>query len=266
VTAAEDFGRALAERLGGFRPRLLLTLGSGLGSLADELDKVDDIAFSDVGLPGPTVPGHAGRLLAGSLHGIPVLVQQGRVHLYEDVPPADVVAVVRAAAGVGAEAFLVTNAAGGLRDDMNPGDLMVLTDHLNLTGQTPLMRPGREPLFLDMKDAYDPGLRDDLAAAADEVGERLIEGVYGGLVGPAYETPAEVRMLRTLGADAVGMSTVLEVLAAREAQMRVLGVSLITNVHRPGGTATDHEEVLEAGKTGGPRLAAVLRALLQRLA
>ncbi len=255
----------LRRRLRGFEPRVLLTLGSGLGALADDVGEPVVVAFADAGLPGPTVPGHAGRFVAGDLEGVPVLIQQGRVHLYEGVPVSDVTAAVRAAAAVGAEVFVVTNAAGGLAAAMQPGDLMLIADQLNLTGANPLVGLV-EPNFLDMKDAYDPGLRDrarDVAAAA---GERLLEGVYAGLTGPAYETPAEVRMLRTLGADAVGMSTVCEVIAARALGLRVVGFSLLTNVHRPGGTAIDHGEVLEASPTGAPRLARVIRALLPALA
>jgi purine-nucleoside phosphorylase len=247
--------------LDGHEPRVLLTLGSGLGELADEVGGARTIPLPDAGLARSTVPGHAGKLLAGDLHGVPVLVQQGRVHLYEGLPPADVVACVRAAADVGVDTFVVTNAAGGLAPSMDPGDLMLISDHLNLTGTTPLVGPR----FIDMAGAYDHTLRALAAEAAAEVGEHLTQGVYAGLRGPAYETPAEVEMLRGLGADAVGMSTVLEVIAAREAGLRVLGCSLITNVHRPGGTPTDHAEVLAAGQTAGPRLAKVLRALLPRL-
>ena len=261
---SDDPAARLSARLDGFSPRLLITLGSGLGGLADDLRAVDTIPFSDVGLPGPTVPGHAGRLLAGTLYGVPVLVQQGRVHLYEGVDVHDVTACVDAAAAVGAEAFVVTNAAGGLDPDMQPGDLMLIADHLNLTGTNPLIGI-RPPHFLDLSSAYDVELQELAREAADDVGHELLEGVYAGLVGPAYETPAEVRMLRTLGADAVGMSTVAEVIAARSAGLRVAGFSLITNVHRPGGTKTDHEEVLEAGLTAGPRLAEVLGSLLSRL-
>lgn len=269
-------GDALRERLGGFSPRVLLTLGSGLGGLADEMADPVEVTGADIGLPGPTVPGHAGRLLAGELHGVRVLAQQGRVHLYEGVGVADVVAGVRAAVEAGVDRFVVTNAAGGLAPDMEPGDLLLITDHINLTGTNPLVgwyggdtAPGEEdlagPVFLDMKDAYDPRLRAAAHAAAARAGEVLTEGVYAGLVGPAYETPAEVAMLRTLGADAVGMSTVAEVIAARALGVRVIGFSLITNVHRPGGTTTDHAEVLDAGREAGPRLASVLRELLPRL-
>lgn len=256
---------ALAERLADVRPRVLMTLGSGLGSVADEVSEPIVMPFADIGLPAPTVPGHAGRLVAGTLAGVPVLLQQGRIHLYEGAAPRDVTAAVRAAAEAGVDTFFVTNAAGGLADDMQPGDLMAIADHLNLTGTSPLVAPGQAPSFVDMAGAYDAGLRNLAQAAADAEGVRLSEGVYAGLVGPAFETPAEVRMLRTLGADAVGMSTVLEVIQARALGLRVLGLSLITNVHRAGGTPTQHEEVLEVGQMAGPRLAAVVRRLLSTL-
>ena len=255
----------LPDHLGGRRPRVLLTLGSGLGELAEEVRDPLVLQFGQIDLPTPTVPGHAGRLIAGQLHGVEVLVQQGRLHLYEGVPVRDVTAVVRAAAQAGVETFLVTNAAGGLRDDMNPGDIMVISDQLNLTANSPLIGAGAAPHFVDMADAYDPQLRAHAAAAAQRLGTPTTEGVYAGLLGPAYETPAEVTMLRTLGASAVGMSTVSEVIAARALGLRVGGFSLITNVHRPGGTPTDHAEVLAAASTGGPRLAGILRELLQHL-
>lgn len=256
---------ALRELVGDRQPRVLLTLGSGLGALADEIADPMSLPFADIGLPTPTVPGHAGRLIAGTLEGVPVLVQQGRIHLYEGAAPSDVTAAVRAAAEAGVETFVATNAAGGVADAMEPGEVMIIGDHLNLTGTSPLIRPGEAPHFLDMSAAYDAGLRGLAAAAAEAEGVRSSEGIYAGLVGPAFETPAEVRMLRTLGADAVGMSTVLEVLQARALGLRVLGLSLITNVHRAGGTPTDHQEVLEAGRLGGPRLAGLLRRVLSTL-
>ena len=258
------WGGPLAERLGGFQPRVLVTLGSGLGALADEIADPLVIPFTEAGLPGPTVPGHSGRFLAGTLRGVPVLAQQGRVHLYEGVAVDTVVATVRAAAAIGVGTFLVTNAAGGLNPDYAPGDLMLIADHLNLTGANPLIGMPT-PHFLDMKDAYDPALRALARQAADAAGERIVEGVYGGLTGPTYETPAEITMLRMLGCDGVGMSTVLEVIAARDLGMRVCGFSLITNVHQPGGTPTSHAEVVEVGMTGGPRLATVLGELISRL-
>ena len=255
----------LSERLGERRPQVLLTLGSGLGELADEVRDPLSVNFAEIGLPAPTVPGHAGRLIAGNLHGVDVLVQQGRLHLYEGVPVRDVTAVVRAAAEVGVGTFLVTNAAGGLLDSMSPGDIMVISDQLNLTASSPLIGGGTAPQFVDMANAYDPQIRALAATAGERAGAPPLEGVYAGLLGPAYETPAEVQMLRTLGAAAVGMSTISEVIAARALGLRVGGFSLITNVHRPGGTPTDHAEVLEAAATGGPRLAGLLRELLATL-
>ncbi len=254
----------LVERLEGRRPRLLLTLGSGLGQLAEEIEDPLILAFRDIGLPDPTVPGHAGRLVVGRLHGIDVVVQQGRLHLYEGVAVREVTACVRAVAAAGVDTFVVTNAAGGLAADMAPGDVLVLRDHLNLTATSPLIGTGA-PQFVDMTDAYDPHLRKLAATAGERVGLPLREGVYAGLIGPAYETPAEIAMLRTLGADAVGMSTVAEVIAARALGLRVCGFSMITNVHRVGGTPTDHAEVLAAASTGGPRLAGVLREMLPQI-
>jgi purine-nucleoside phosphorylase len=253
-----------ASRLGERRPRVLLTLGSGLGALADDVADPTIVPFGDAGLPDAGVPGHEGRLVAGVLHGARVLVQQGRLHLYEGVGARDVTACVRAAAAVGVDTFVVTNAAGGLRPTLRPGDLLCLTDHLNLTGHNPLTGLDPPP-FVDMVGAYDAGLREQAHEAAARAGERLVDGVYAGVLGPAFETPAEVRMLRALGADAVGMSTVLEVIAARAAGMRVLGLSLVTNVHREAGAPTAHDEVLRVGREAGPRMTAVLRALLPRL-
>jgi purine-nucleoside phosphorylase len=250
---------ALAERLGGFRPQVLLTLGSGLGGLADEVADPMVVPAAEVGLPTSRVPGHAGRLVAGTLAGVPVLVQQGRVHLYEGWSAAEVAATVRAAATAGVGTFVVTNAAGGIALDIDPGDLLLITDHLNLTATSPLLGG---PAFVDLRDAYDPALRAAALAAAAARSERLVEGVYAGLVGPAYETPAEVTMLRTLGAAAVGMSTVNEVIAARALGLRVTGFSLITNVHRPGGTPTAHTEVLDVAALAGPRLAAIVAEFL----
>jgi len=252
----------LTEALQGFVPDVLVTLGSGLGALADEVADPLVVPFADVGLPTSTVPGHQGRFVAGTLAGVPVLVQQGRVHLYEGFSGREVATFVRAAAAAGAKAFVVTNAAGGIAPDLSPGDLMVLTDHLNLTATSPLEGPD----FVDLTGAYDPELVRAAHAAAEQAGERLAQGVYAGLRGPAYETPAEIAMLRVLGAEAVGMSTVNEVVQARALGLRVAGFSLITNVHRPGGTPTHHGEVIDVGAAAGPRLAEVLRRLLPVLA
>ena len=256
---------SLAQRLAGRRPSVLVTLGSGLGDLAESIADPLTVEFGEVGLPTPTVPGHAGRLLVGDLFGTCVIAQQGRLHLYEGVPVGDVTAVVRAAAEAGVDTFVVTNAAGGLRESMNPGDIVVLSDHINLTAQNPLIGAGGEPHFVDLSDAYDVALRRLAIDAGERLGWAPHEGVYAGLTGPSYETPAEINMLRTIGADVVGMSTVMEVIAARALGLRVAGFSLVTNVHRPGGTPTDHAEVLDAAQTGGPRLAALVREVLTHL-
>ncbi|MGH8904187.1 MAG: purine-nucleoside phosphorylase [Egibacteraceae bacterium] len=252
----------LTERLRGYSPQVLLVLGSGLGSLAGEVVQPVVLGFDEVGLPTPTVPGHEGRLVAGALAGVEVLVQQGRLHLYEGHAVSQVTACVELAAESGVTVLVVTNAAGGIRSDLCPGDLLLITDHLNLTGTSPLIG---QPRFVGMRGAYDPEFRACAHDAAGAVGERLIEGVYAGLVGPSYETPAESRMLRTLGADAVGMSTVLEVIAARALGLRVLGCSLITNVHQPYGMDVNHAEVLAVAAASGPKLAAVVREVLPRL-
>ena len=255
---------ALRDRLGGRTPSVLMTLGSGLGSLADGVEDRLEIPFADVGLPDTTVPGHAGMLVSGTIDGVQVLVQQGRVHLYEGLGIERVVATVRTAAQIGVGTYVVTNAAGGLADTFDPGDLMVIADHINLSGQNALtgIVP---PLFLDQSNAYDRDLRASFEQVAKDQGVPLQRGVYVGLPGPTYETPAEVMMLRTIGGHAVGMSTVNEVIAANAVGMRVLGCSLITNVHRLGGTPTDHEEVMREGRAAGPRLAGVIRAWLPTL-
>lgn len=260
---ASPAGAALRGALGRRRARLLLTLGSGLGGLADEVSDTTEVTFTDLGLPPATVAGHAGRFVAGRLAGVDVLVQQGRLHLYEGHEPGAVVGAVRAAADAGADTFVVTNAAGGLHADLRPGSLLAITDQLNLTGRNPLVGPA--PVFVDLADAYDPALRALAHTAAREVGEDLTDGVYAGVAGPSYETPAEARMLHRLGADAVGMSTVLEVIAARARGLRVLGLSLVTNVLGPGAAPLRHEDVLATAAAGGARLAAVVRALLPQL-
>lgn len=257
-------GAAARARLAALNPRVLLTLGSGLGEVAGRLADPLSLGFADLGLPEATVPGHAGRLVAGRVRGTAVLVQQGRLHLYEGCAPAEVTAVVEAAADAGVTTFVVTNAAGGISPHLRAGQLLCVRDHLNLTGANPLVGSS-PPAFVDLTDAYDPALRRLAHDAATAVGERLAEGVYAGVVGPAYETPAEVRMLRALGADAVGMSTVLEVIAARARGLRVLGLSVITNVHEADGTPTDHAQVVSSAASAGPRMAAILDAVLARL-
>ncbi len=245
-------------------PRIGLVLGSGLGDIAAAVRDTTVIPFAELpGWPAASAPGHAGRLLLGRLGDVPVVCLQGRLHLYEGIHPTTVVEPVLLMGRLGARVVVLTNAAGGIRPEWPAGTLMVINDHLNLTGQTPLLGPNADqmgPRFPDLVDAWDAHLRTLLHEAGSEEAVPLEEGVYAGLLGPAYETPAEVRMLRILGADAVGMSTVLEAIAARWAGMKVCGVSLVTN---PGagitGQPLTHEEVLAAANEAGPRLSRVLR-------
>ena len=251
-------------------PRIGIVLGSGLGGLADALENAVSIPFADLpGWPAATAPGHVGRLLLGSLEGVPVVLLQGRLHLYEGNAPGLVVQPVLLMGALGARIVVLTNAAGGINPTYGAGTLMVIRDHINLTGLNPLIGQNADELglrFTDLTDAWSPRLRVALHEAGRAEGVELADGVYIGLTGPTYETVAEVRMLRLLGADAVGMSTVLEAIAARWAGLEVAGVSLVTN---PGaGYAPEpisHEDVLIAGAEAGPRLARVLRRFVREV-
>ncbi|AKF05739.1 purine-nucleoside phosphorylase [Sandaracinus amylolyticus] len=252
-------------------PRVALVLGSGLGSFADTLEGATRIPYEDIpGMPVSGVAGHAGRLVIGRAEGVPCVAMQGRVHLYEGHDPGDVVFGLRLMMRLGAKVLVVTNAAGGANPALEPGDLMLIEDHLNMTGRTPLLGPNDEalgPRFPDMSEAYDPGLRRLARKVAGELGIPLRGGVYAGLLGPSYETPAEIRMLQRLGADAVGMSTVLETIAARHAGARVLGISCITN--KGAGLSAqllDHAEVQEVADRVRDRFVALLRGVLAALA
>jgi len=249
-------------------PRVGLVLGSGLGSLADDLEEPVSLPFEDLpGWPVATAPGHEGRLLLGRLGGVPVAALQGRFHLYEGNDAGLVVQPVLLFRKLGAGVVILTNAAGGVNPAYGPGTLMAIADHLNLTGRTPLLGANADelgPRFPDLTDVWSPRLRERLHAAAEAEGVPLEEGIYAGLLGPSYETPAEVRMLRTLGADSVGMSTVLEAVAARWVGLEVCGVSLVTNAGAGySGRPLAHEEVLAAGAEAGPRLARVLRRFIE---
>jgi purine-nucleoside phosphorylase len=246
-----------------------IVLGSGLGFLADEVVSPIPIPYSQIpGFPEPGVAGHKGELVAGTLEGVPVIVQAGRFHLYEG-HGADVAALpARVFAELGVEILIVTNAAGGVRRTFPGGTLMLIADHINLMWRNPLIgqpQPG-EQRFPIMHQPYDEELRGPAPTVARESGIRLEEGVYAGLLGPSYETPAEVRMLEKLGADAVGMSTVPEVLVARSRGVRCLGFSSITN---PGAGLSaqplSHEEVLEASKEIARGLSTVVKGVLQSL-
>jgi len=252
-------------------PEVGVVLGSGLGGLADALEGAVVIPFEELpGWPAATAPGHAGRLLVGRLGGRPVVMSQGRFHLYEGNHPGLVVQPVLLFKRLGATIAVLTNAAGGLDPSFGPGTLMVMRDHINLTGMNPLIGGNADELgerFPDLTEAWSPRLRAGLHAAAAAEGVDLEEGVYVGLTGPNYETPAEVRMLAALGGHAVGMSTVLECIAARWVGLEVCGVSLVTN---PGagysGEPLTHAEVMEAGAVAGPRLAKVIRRFIADLA
>ena len=248
-------------------PHVGIVLGSGLGSLADDVEDPVSIPFEDLpGWPVATAPGHAGRLLLGRIAGVPVAALQGRFHLYEGNDPGLVVQPVLLFRRLGARLVILTNAAGGTNPAYGPGTLMVIADHINLTGRTPLLGQNADelgPRFADMTDVWAPAHRAALRAAGAAEGVELEEGVYVGLLGPSYETPAEVRMLHGMGADAVGMSTVLEAVAARWIGLEVCGVSLVTNAGAGySGKPLTHEEVLEAGAQAGPRLARVLRRFI----
>lgn len=259
---------ALAQRLGA-PPSLLLVLGSGLGGLAALVERPVRVPFPEIpGLPAPAVAGHEGAFVCGRLDGLTVLVQAGRFHLYEGHSPALVAAPVRLAAALGARTAVLTNAAGAVNALFEPGDLMVIDDHIDLMWRNPLaglVLPG-ETRFPDMGQPYDPALQELALAAALDLGIPLRRGVYAGVTGPSYETPAEVRMLRRVGADAVGMSTVPEVLAARARGLAVLALSLLTN--RAAGlsaTPLSHQEVLEAGRRAEERFSRLIREIVRRI-
>lgn len=235
-----------------------IVLGSGLGVLADEVEVQREVGFAEAGLAASTVPGHAGKFVFGKLGGREVVLMKGRVHLYEGHGAEAVTAGVRWMAGQGIGSLVLTNAAGTVNLDFAPGGWMMLSDHLNLTGTTPLVGPR----FIDMSEVYDAEWRAHFQKVAKQNGITLHNGVYAGLRGPQYETPAEVRMVRTLGADAVGMSTVLEAVQARELGLRVAGFSCLTNWAAGMQANLNHEEVLEVGKAAGRIMVRLLGAAL----
>ncbi|MBW2462084.1 MAG: purine-nucleoside phosphorylase [Deltaproteobacteria bacterium] len=251
-------------------PRVALVLGSGLGAWADEIDDAVRIPYEEIpGIPSSEVKGHAGNLVLGTKQGVPVVAMQGRAHLYEGHSAQEIVFGTRLMLTLGAETLFITNAAGGIDPAFSPGDLMLIEDHLNFTGDNCLRGENDDSLgarFPDMTRAYDR----DLGALADEVaaadGYTLQRGVYAGLLGPTYETPAEIRMLQTLGANAVGMSTVLEVIAARHMGARILGVSCITNLAAGiSKTELSHDEVKETAERVRDRFVGLLSGVLVKL-
>jgi purine-nucleoside phosphorylase len=273
--AAHESADALRSRIG-HAPQIAIVLGTGLGGLVDRLSEAEAIPYADLlHFPRSTVQGHAGRLVLGRLSGVPVAALQGRIHLYEGYSASQVVHPVRVLGLLGARVLIVTNAAGGLDPTYHAGDLMLLRDHIGLSmlaGFNPLVGRNNEafgPRFPAMTNAYDPALRQDARSVADERSIPLREGIYVMVAGPTFETPAELAFLRRAGADAVGMSTVPEVIAARHMGLRVLAVSVITNVTLPAGAAAppipSHQEVVETAEAAGARLADLVDGVVARL-
>jgi len=272
------------KRLWDYGAETAIILGSGLNSFFVDPAKKKIVSYSDFSeIPKPSVPGHLGRFVLDEIEKTKIIFAQGRVHLYEGHSARDVTSLVRVLADAGIKQLIVTNAAGALNPKFKPGEWMMITDHINLTGQSPLVErdnaspartrarsiaPGRRdpPIFVDMTDAYSPRLREKFRSAAKKIGMVLHEGVYAGLVGPQYETPAEVRMLQKLGADAVGMSTVLEVIQARALGLEVAGFSCLTNL--AAGLSQEklsHGEVLEVGKKATAHFAKLLQTTVPSL-
>ncbi|GGE10812.1 purine nucleoside phosphorylase [Marinithermofilum abyssi] len=263
----EEAAQAIQKKLS-LEPKIGLVLGSGLGILADEIEEAATISYGEIPhFPVSTVEGHAGQLVIGRLEGQPVVAMQGRFHFYEGYSLTDVTFPIRVMKALGVEKLVVTNAAGGVNTGYQAGDLMVIRDHINLMGTNPLIGPNDPDLgvrFPDMSEAYDPAMRQLAHRVAESEGIRLQEGVYAGLTGPSYETPAEIRMLRTIGADAVGMSTVPEVIIARHSDIRVLGISCISNM--AAGILPQplsHEEVMETAERVKPKFIGLVKGIMK---
>jgi purine-nucleoside phosphorylase len=275
LTSLDDFSRA--EKAAKFiltrlktRPRIAVILGSGLGSFADELRNAITIRYEDIPhFPNSTAIGHAGHLVIGAVDGIPVAVMRGRVHLYEGYSAHQVAFPVRVLARMGILAMVVTNAAGGINADYGKGALVVLRDHINLQGQNPLIGPNDDRLGLrhpDMTEAYKEHFRQLTLNEAQRISAEVYEGVYAAVAGPSFETPAEIRFLRTIGADLVGMSTVPEVITARHMGVEVLAISCVTNMAAGmTGDKITAEEVLETGERVREKFLALLKAVLPKI-
>ena len=269
-TCVESAARFLLSQTS-LRPRIGLVLGSGLGAFADELSEARRIPYAQIpSFPRSTAVGHAGNMVIGKADGIPVAAMQGRVHLYEGYSPQQVAFPTRVLRRMGVQALVLTNAAGGINLEYKQGALVVITDHINLQGHNPLVGPNEERFgerFPDMTQAYSKPYREIVLAEARKLGKSVYQGVYAGLLGPSYETPAEIRYLRAIGADLVGMSTIPEVIAARHMGIKVLAISCVTNMaagilDKP----IHHAEVLETGERVRGDFVALLRAVLPRLA
>jgi xanthosine phosphorylase len=263
-----DAARLLVERAG-LEPRVGVVLGSGLGVVAEAVEGPVEIGYEQLpGFPRPTVEGHGGRAVLGRVGDVPVAVLQGRAHLYEGVDHELVRTPVRALQAAGVEILVLTNAAGSLRPELGPGSLMLIADHINISGVNVLTGPNADELgdrFTSLRDAYDPELRAGMHAAAGELGLDLAEGVYLAVSGPSFETPAEIRAFRTLGADAVGMSTVHETIVARHCGLRVAGVSALTNfAEGMSDEPVSHEQTLRAAARAAADLAPLITRFVER--
>ena len=251
-------------------PKVAVVLGSGLGAFADELEESTAISYKEIhGFAQATVEGHAGKLVIGKAGDVPIAAMQGRFHFYEGYPLDDVTFPIRVLKLLGVKTLILTNAAGSLNTELTPGSLMIISDHINLMGANPLIGPNEDrfgPRFPDLTSTYDPELQSLVIEEANAMDIDLRRGVYAALSGPSYETPAEIHMVRTLGADAVGMSTVPEAIVARHMEMRIIGISCITNLaagvsNRP----IDHSQVMEIGKRVRAEFTELLRRVIAKL-
>lgn len=261
-----DQADALATRLGSLQPKIAIILGSGLGNLVRAVEQAVHIDYADLpGFPRSGVSGHAGEVVGGLLGGAPVLMLSGRTHYYEKGDAAAMRPALQTLAGLGVTTLIVTNAAGSLDPDMPPGSVMMIEDHINLSGANPLIGEASDRRFVDLTEAYDGALRSAFEAAAEAARTKLNKGIYLWFPGPSFETPAEIRMARTLGASAVGMSTVPEVILARFLGLRVLACSVITNFAAGmSATALSHQQTKDMAPVGGARLADIVRMFLSR--
>jgi len=263
MSAAADF---LRDRLGGRKPKVAMVLGSGLGGLVADMEDAVRIPFAEVpNFPASRVTGHAGEVIAGRLGGRDVMVISGRVHYYETGDPAAMRPVIEAIQALGIGHVLLTNSAGAVRADLAPGSVMMMTDHIAFSGLNPLIGEDTDQRFVGMTAAYDAGLRSAMVGTAEGLGEPLAQGVYMWFSGPSFETPAEIRMARILGADAVGMSTVPETILARFFGLKVVAASVITNLGAGmTGGELSHTETKEMAPKGGARLGRIIRAMLEK--
>ena len=266
---AEHAARTIRARLT-LEPRIAIVLGSGLGAFADDFDEAVGIPYNEIpGFPRSTVEGHSGRLVAGKVDNVPVLAMQGRVHYYEGYSLEEVTFPVRTFKLLDIKTLVLTNAAGGINVQLTQGALMMISDHVNLMGDNPLRGPNDErfgPRFPDMSAVYSPALQELVVEEAKAIGVEVRRGIYGGLSGPSYETPAEIHLLRNLGADAVGMSTVPEAIVARHMNMEVLGISCITNMAAGlGDQPIDHAEVMATGDRVRGTFTQLLRRVVSRI-